>query len=643
MAEDLVRYKITAELLADAHFGTGSGGGGIDALLARDRHGRPVIWASHVEGVLRDAARRLKGEETAGNFFGRSGGVRQRALFTSLYTGEGTECRIWRSSARKSYDNRAPNDDTLRAIEFAPKGTKFVGEVELPSRDLPLLQRLVQEVDALGSGRAAGAGRLKLALEAASLTTRQIGTPTSRLKLLLTNRDPLCITATATPDNLIPSLAFVPGRALLGAIADWLLVEGSSDTASLLTSGRISVSDALPLPQAPTQLEPVEVVPAPLALQSKKPQGSAAPVPWWAQPKAGVKRVDAGTANEKLKRPEDDLFVYRPATGEDWSDFRPAQRVRLRNGRSDPRQADASLFAIEQIVEETYFVTELLGAPEDMKQLAEWLKPVLSGARWLRMGRGGAPVEVVQIAWVNSTPTQTPEKALLILTSDLLVRDECLRWRTTLDAESLQALLGINDLRLGQKPTQDWVMVHGFNGTSRLWRMPAAAIRRGSVFEVAGAGVAELARRAAQGKWLGERTHEGFGRFRLDEVLPGIMSDTIGCDEIDALEDDPTEAIAVKTRKWFDERKALAKPSKAMERKPSLSQWFDLVTELERGNTKAISDRLKPTTAGARTWEHADARAILEKLSAIADPQDRTHHAHFFVRWLRAEMRKEKA
>ena len=68
--------------------------------------------------------------------------------------------------------------------------------------------------------------------------------------LLLKNRDPLCITATATPDNLIPSLAFVPGRTLLGAVAAWLIAEGDRDTASLLTSGKVSVSDALPLPYA---------------------------------------------------------------------------------------------------------------------------------------------------------------------------------------------------------------------------------------------------------------------------------------------------------------------------------------------------------------------------------------------------------
>ena len=648
MADDWVRYKITAELLADAHFGTGSGGGGIDALLARDRHGRPVIWASHVEGVLRDAARRLRGDQTAGDFFGRAGGGRQRALFTSLYTSETPESHIWPSAARQSYDNRAPQDDTLRAIEFVPKGTTFVGEVELPNRDVPLLQRLVQEVGALGSGRASGAGRLKLSLAEVSEAQRDMGKPTRRLRMLLTNRDPLCITATATPDNLIPSLAFVPGRALLGAMADWLIAEGGSNTASLLTSGRISVSDALPLPETPTKLELVEVVPAPLSLQSEKPKGTASPGPWWSQPKASVKRVDAWAATGKLKRPEDDLFVYRPAPGGDWTDFRPARRVRLRNGRPDPVQADASLFAIEQIVEETYFLAEVSGSPEDMDCLAQALAPVLEGQRWLRVGRSGAPVEVAQLAWLQEhtheplSGLHTTKTFRLVLTADLLVRDDLLRWRMALDEGSLQALIGTTNLRLGRS-TQDWTMVYGFNGTSRLWRMPAAAIRRGSVFEVSGSGVAELARRAAQGEWLGERTHEGFGRFRLDEVLPGITGDMVKGDETDSAEDVPEEVIAAQTYAWFDTHKALARQASGADRKPSLSQWLDLVADLERGSMSAITDRLNPTTAGARSWNHEDAKAILEKLGAISDPASRARHTHFFVRWLRAAMRKEKA
>lgn len=637
-----VRCTLSAEFLSDAHLGSGAGDSGIDALVARDKHDRPVIWASHVEGVLRDAARRLRGDREAEAFFGRAGGDyargdRQRAVFTSLYAKANPESRIWRSTAREAFDNRAPKDDTLRVIEYVPKGTKLVGEVELPTSELPVLQRLVQEVDALGGGRSTGAGRVKLSLSEISATPRNAGTPTGRLVLLLKNRDPLCITATATPDNLIPSLAFVPGRTLLGAVAAWLIAEGDRDTASLLTSGKVSVSDALPLPESSTTLDGIEVLPAPLSLQSEKPRGAAGDVPWWAQPTAPTKRIDAWGTKEKLKRPEDDLFVYRPSASEAWTSFRPARRVRLRNGRPDPKQADASLFAIEQIVEETHFLAELHGAAEDMKRVADKLGPVLEARRWLRVGRAGAPVEVVQLAWAGSaTATKPPDKALLMLTSDLLVRDEHLRWRTALDAVVIRALLG-DDIQLG-KSLQASVMVHGFNGTSRLWRMPAAAIRRGSVFEVSGAGVAKLAERVAKNAWLGERTHEGFGRFRIDAALPGVTNAALASRAQTATSDIAEEAIASKTQEWFNAHKSLAKPGEGNDRKPSLSQWLELVGALERGEADALTSRLHPTTAGGKSWKHRDAEAVLKKLHALQ--QQRALHAHLFVRWLRADLRK---
>ncbi len=638
MPERWVRYRLTAELLSDAHLGSGSGGGGIDALVARDRHDRPVIWASHVEGVLRDAARRLHGDQAAADFFGRSGGDhqrsdRQRAIFTSLYAEEIRESHVWRSTARQAFDNRAPKDDTLRVVEYVPKGTKFVGEVELPASELPTLQRLVQEVDALGGGRATGAGRVKLSLAEVQPAVRAVGGPTGRLLLLLKNRDPLCITATATPDNLIPILSFVPGRALLGAVAAWLIAEDDRDTASFLTSGNVSVSDALPLPQAPASLVSAEVLPAPLSLQSEKPRGPAGDVPWWVQPTVPTRRLNAWDTKEKLKRPEDDLFLYRAASNEPWTAFRPARRVRLRNGRPDANQADASLFAIEQIAEQTHFLAELRGSPEYMGKLAQKLSPVLEGRRWLRVGRAGAPVEVVQLAWSSDTSVATtPEQALLTLTSDLLALDEHLRWRTALDESALRALLG-GEVEL-VRSLQDSAMVHGFNGTSRLWRMPAAAVRRGSVFEVSGPGVAKLAQRAACGQWLGERTHEGHGRFRLDTVLPGVTGAPRADSTLTPTGDAHEEAVAEETRKWFEQHKALTKEDG--ERKPSLSQWLDLVADIERGDPNALESRLHPATAGAKSWKHQD--AILGKLKALESAQ-RIRYARFFVRWLRADLR----
>lgn len=648
MSENWVRQTVTAELLSDAHLGSGSGGGGIDALVARDRYDRPVIWASHVEGVLRDAARRLRGDDEAGEFFGRAGGERQRSVFTSLYTSSNAESRIWRSSARKAYDNRAPKDDTLRAIEYVPKGTKFVGEVELPARKLDTLKRLVQEVDALGGGRSTGAGRVKLTLSDAPSMPRKIGTPpTERLVLLLKNRDPLSITATATPDNLIPSLAFVPGRALLGAVAAWLIDGDDCATASLLTSGVVSVSDALPLPCAPHNVNDVEVLPAPLTLQREKPEGVAGDVPWWAQATAPAKRLDVwtrlGDGEHKLKRPEDDLFVAREAANGEWTSFRPERRVRLRNGRPDPKQPDASLFAIEQIVEDTYFLAELCGPVEALKDLAAKLSPVLEGCRWLRLGRAGAPVEVAQVAWSAArVEAKTGNEGLLTLTSDLLVRDEYLRWRTELDVEALREVVGDQDIviettnrgKLGA--LQDSVMVHGFNGTSRLWRMPAAAIRRGSVFKVSGAGVATLKERAARREWLGERTHEGFGRFRIDDVLPGVTRDSRSHIHWTTQQDVDEESIAKETQEWFKAHSSLAEVGGGGDRRPSLSQWFDLVGELERGETDAPRSRIEPSTAGGKSWKHA--RAILDKLNEISEDR-RADYARFFIRWLRAGMR----
>jgi len=633
-----VRYKLAAELLSDAHLGSGSGGGGIDALVARDRHDRPVIWASHVEGVLRDAARRLRGVEEASRFFGYAGGEAQRATFTSLYAQEETESHVWRSTARASFDNRAPKDDTLRVIEHVPKGTMFVGEVELPAGDVDTLKRLVQEVDALGGGRSTGAGRVALSLDEIRATPRKTGAPTGRLVLLLKNRDPLCVTATATPDNLIPSLAFVPGRSLLGALAAWLIRADARDVALSLTSGRVSVSDALPLPHPPKELASAEVLPAPLALQSEKPKGSAGDVPWWAQTPAPTRRLDAWSAEQKLKRPADDLFVYRDTPNAPWTAFRPARRVRLRNGRPDPRQADASLFAIEQIVEETHFLAEIQGTPEDMRALADKLAAVLEGRRWLRVGRAGAPVEVALIAWPGApAPAMATDQALLTLTSDLLVRDDQLRWRTALDAEALRDLLGV-DVQVARS-IQDCAPVHGFNGTSRLWRMPAVAVRRGSVFDISGAGVSKLVERVATCSWLGERTHEGFGRFRVDATLPGVSGEVGGTANAATTADIDEEAVAVKTQEWFNAHKTLAKPGGGSDRKPSLSQWLDLVAELERRERNALPARINPTTAGGKSWKQKDAKAILDSLQPLS-PDERPAHARLFVRWLRAAMRE---
>ena len=100
------------------------------------------------------------------------------------------------------------------------------------------------------------------------------------------------------------------------------------------------------------------------------------------------------------------------------------------------------------------------------------------------------------------------------------------------------------------------------------------------------------------------------------------------------------EAIAKTTRKWFGQHDSLAKPDKKDEngqKPPSLSQWLDLVGELEANNQNALASRLNPTTAGGKSWKHRDAEAVLKELKAVQ--RQRALHARLFVRWLRAGMR----
>ena len=147
---------------------------------------------------------------------------------------------------------------------------------------------------------------------------------------------------------------------------------------------------------------PRSVLPAPPSLPSEKAKGSGGEVPWWAQARTPTRRLDAWEVNERLERPEDDLFVDRVASNDPWTAFRPARRVRLRNGRPDPKEAEASLFATEETVQGRHLFAEVGGSPENMKQLAGNLAFVLNGLRWLRNGRAGAPVEAVRLAWCGA-------------------------------------------------------------------------------------------------------------------------------------------------------------------------------------------------------------------------------------------------
>ena len=103
--------------------------------------------------------------------------------------------------------------------------------------------------------------------------------------------------------------------------------------------------------------------------------------------------------------------------------------------------------------------------------------------------------------------------------------------------------------------------------------------------------------------------------------------------------DESDESVAATTKGWFNAHSTLADSGSASDRKPSLSQWFDLVSDLEQNPQTALSSRQNPTTAGGRSWLHADAKEVLDRLAKV--PQsERAAYARMFVRWLRVEIRR---
>ena len=192
---------MTATLLEDAHPGSGSGGWwhrcvggtGSTGLAGRVEHASRGALARRVATLVWQIEHRF-------TVWSRGGGPQQQAIWTSLYCQTDSPTRVWRSTARASFDNRAPREDTLRAIEFVPQGTRFEGFVEVPENELSDWDRLLKEVDALGAGTS-HRGRAR-AIELGSVSRRRFdrsGQATNRLVLVLCNLDPVCVTATATP------------------------------------------------------------------------------------------------------------------------------------------------------------------------------------------------------------------------------------------------------------------------------------------------------------------------------------------------------------------------------------------------------------------------------------------------------------
>ncbi|MFV2066386.1 MAG: hypothetical protein ACC645_05355, partial [Pirellulales bacterium] len=433
-----------------------------------------------------------------------------------------------------------------------------------------------------------------------------------RLRLVLRNLEPLCLARTGFPGNIIHSESYLPGQTLRGAILTALTTQGVAATEVDVFAAPDDVAFGngyvLPvelLPSDDAQLASLTVLPLPLTAEQVKATElptNIAQGPWWSQappPKTGwltdatrerdnlqpeVRKQKAehpSPAAAKFKRVKSEDYLVALGDREPLRRVRPKENILMRNrtpvvrverghdsrrpgaDRESLKQEVGDLFAQTVLVEDQLFLAEIRFANSDLAQrflsaTAAILAGEIADRAWLRVGRGGRPVRVERSALIgDDAVNQLSANAMsftLTLTSDMIVRNEDLTFRATLDGDAVATLAGIANAAGGlEVVTRDSVtetrVVHGFNTAAGTRRAPALAIKRGSAFlvesknhDILSRVFQALAEREAKGQGLGERQEEGFGQFVLNHRahFPSVPEDSL----LDTMPRAPSESPA---------------------------------------------------------------------------------------------------
>ena len=669
------RLTLTIEALEDLHIGTGTGFGDIDSLQARDRRGWPVIPASHIKGLLREAAcewRRLDQtaltREDIDTLFGRQGSGQGCLQLTSAYLPDESKyplkTLLW-GSTQISQQTGAAQDQSLRYIEYVPAGSQFKLHAYLSGKDdgrVELLKAIIARCSRLGGGRNRGHGQVRWSLDdPQSPNTVQLTKPKEqspvRLRLLLRNLDPICLARTGHPGNLISSESFIRGRGLRGAFVAACLALDEPEWAQHLLSPKMSWGDALPLPvdNLTDDLKTADVLPIPLSIGTRKTKAPISDLPWWASTQPQIylgdrDEVDQITLKddkrptEKLKRPTSGEFLFQAKRDARWQRYKPQLMERLHTRvPSEDNEHEQALFSTEEIAERTLFLADLLiNDGEQVDTLDKVLRKLEN--HWLRIGRGGHPLVVVAAEWLPLPEHgNTPDAGFtLLLESDLIARDKAGNFHNRLSADMLVELAGLSD---EIKPTQvktektisEGIDLFGFNAATGLPRMAQHAIKAGSVVRVEGAEIKKLYQALSKRLVLGECPEEGFGRFRMSRLPQPISPQTAQADNKKGTKS-PEELLCEKAHEWADNfgKKLFA---------PSPSQWGDFRGRLQAARThdeiKQVFNSIEAAAKkqGGRAWEgfvdHPKFHPFRDALSAMSD-RDALELLEYFTRWQRA-------
>ncbi len=623
----------------------------------RRTHLKGLLREAAEELVERHPETRAELRKKVDQLFGTAGkSASHKLLFHSLRLENGDKSVLWSSASRQPF-SRVTREDFLRTVEYVGAGSVFRGELELRDSTLEdLLRRCFQHVDRIGSRRQRGNGLVTITLEPVEeQNARPVNRPDEtrkRLRLRLHNLDPLVLPATGQPGNIIPTECYIRGGQLLGAFVAWQIRFQKDD--AWLHDASVSFSNAYPLPYQfildATRFEACEVVPIPLNLgiqqqpsphpDSDWPHWAKFGHPWRAFNKNDIDLMESHDDDEvnekpadpnspkkgKRKKPHDWEFLFREG-GNGWIRYKPGIGLYMRNdagsfrrrqreaekessNENEKKSDDANLFSMEGILEDTRFQADLdFATVEDALRFQDDFEPLLRGESWLILGRGGCPVEVEDCQWIAQPPVpsngaDSADSLILFLESDLLARSETLGYPDRLSPDMIGRLLERKEeadrenhaLRVEKDFTRTQ-LVHGFNAASGLPRVPVQVFRRGSIMRLTGADVPALREALRKKCALGERTREGFGRFRLDFAPLNDRSLTV---EEKTTEEPPLNIRLSQSETIYETAKHMAGKLPKGNQGPSISQWRDALDHIRRCRT---CDEIQEYTKGLKTTE----------------------------------------
>lgn len=678
------KLHLTIELLEDLHIGTGTGMGDIDALQVRDRNDSPVLPSSHIKGLLLQTARELMAlqpqalsQTDIDTLFGRPGSGQGCVQLTSAYlktdpNSDALDTLVW-GSTRIDPEKGNAQDTSLRQVEYIAAGSSFTLQAFLPAKHETLLKTIIGHCARLGSGRNRGYGLVQWQLknpDTGTQKTLQIPHKApaypQRLRLLLRNLDPVCLAQTGHPGNLIGSDAFIRGRSLRGSFAAACIALGQPAWAQTLLQPELAWADALPLPTLKNKLgakdlQTCEVLPIALSIGTPKATATQTSLPWWALQQEAQLLGARGEINqidtpkneqqaEKLKRPAANEYLFRLSPDHPWTRYTPQMQERLRTSVARlGEQDDQALFTNEEIAEHTWFLADLVVTnAAQAKTLGQLVQEI--DQQWLRVGRGGKPLELKAAKWLDVKPCETPTdnktgSFTLLLLSDLIARDALGNFHDRITAQALCQLTGLpeNSHISIEKNHSEGCNLYGFNALTGLPRMAQRGIKAGSIASISGADAAKLRTALAGKHFLGESPEEGFGRFILD--LP--------------LHPDTTQAQAPTTpRSSFSRRheelcvqaRDFSQQYASAIAKPSASQWGDFRNQVQAARNRtelmAVFARIDEAALkqGGKAWEGlagGKSQALRKEVGKLSLP-DAQDLLDYFVRWQRVQQNRKQ-